>query len=567
LAGEKMANDHPEPKAIPIPDNFQFEWSDPEDAKLPLLQDKQHVPNPMTPLAGWLAEKYWSRAAGNGFGALKQPISMVIRRINTYYYNAIVPIVPPEQMDEAGQVAEEALKAVMPRFVERWDKEWEPEIAGYHETWNSFDLSGASDEDLLKHLQWTLDTYVRIWHIHFEALLPAFVSISMFVDVYADLMEDAGPLDAYKLLQGVDNNSLRADQDLWAVSKIASATPELESTFLETPTADVMAKLAGSGEGRKLRDAINSYLDKWGKRSDTVVEIGDPSWIEDPSIAIDNLKAYVRSDSGDPIERWKELVGERERLVEEVQEHIAGYPDPVKQQFNGLLVAGQQGQRLQEDHNWWIDQQGTHQVRQVFLEFGDRLVASEVIAGRDDVMMLTGDEVLESAKSGFTGDFRTTVVERRAEMERWQNVEAPLVLGTDYGPPPDNPVTRAIGRFFVFGTPPQPGDEDQKDLLRGVSGSSGKASGIARVIIKLSDAGRLSPGEILVTTTTSPPWTPLFATAGGIVTDTGGALSHCAIVAREYGLPATVGTGHATKAINDGQRIEVDGDAGTVRLL
>ena len=109
--------------------------------------------------------------------------------------------------------------------------------------------------------------------------------------------------------------------------------------------------------------------------------------------------------------------------------------------------------------------------------------------------------------------------------------------------------------------------EEHPDLLGGTPGSPGKITGIARVIINLEDAGKLSEGEILVTATTSPPWTPLFATAGGIVTDTGGALSHCAIVAREYDIPAVVGTGMATAIIKDGQMIEVDGDTGDVRLL
>ncbi|MCH7970441.1 MAG: hypothetical protein IH960_05275 [Chloroflexi bacterium] len=111
------------------------------------------------------------------------------------------------------------------------------------------------------------------------------------------------------------------------------------------------------------------------------------------------------------------------------------------------------------------------------------------------------------------------------------------------------------------------GVEVPSGTIAGRPGSSGKVTGTARVIIKLSDAGRLNKGEILVTATTSPPWTPLFATAGGIVTDTGGALSHCAIVAREYGIPATVGAAGATFAIKDGDQIEVDGDAGTVRIL
>ncbi len=119
----------------------------------------------------------------------------------------------------------------------------------------------------------------------------------------------------------------------------------------------------------------------------------------------------------------------------------------------------------------------------------------------------------------------------------------------------------------MFGGPPAAPDPQHPELISGTPGAPGKVTGTARVITRLSDAGRLSHGEILVTPTTSPPWTPLFITAGAIVTDTGGALSHCAIVAREYGIPATVGTRMATAVIQDGQQIEVDGDAGTVRIL
>ncbi len=92
-------------------------------------------------------------------------------------------------------------------------------------------------------------------------------------------------------------------------------------------------------------------------------------------------------------------------------------------------------------------------------------------------------------------------------------------------------------------------------------------TGTAKVVIRLTDAGKLNRGDILVAATTAPPWTPLFAIASGIVTDTGGPLSHCGIVSREYGIPCVGGTGNATSMIKDGQTIEVNGDAGTVRIL
>jgi len=560
-----MSAHHPEPTVVPIPDNFPVTWDDPGDSHLPLMQDRMHAPNPITPLTGWLVAGHGGDGIIAGFAAVKQPVKMLIRRINTYYFNAIIPVVPPEQMEEAGHQAEAAMKAAIPTFAGRWDSEWLPEIRGYHETWDAFDLKAASTEELLAHLDWSLETFKRLWMIHFEVMLPALVGPSLFLDLYTDLVEGTTQMDAYKLMQGIDNNSLRSGDDLWTLSRTAVGSDEVKSILDNTASADVMTALEASDEGKSFIDEINKYLQKWGNRSDTVIELGDPSWVEDPSILIDNLKAYLKGGNENPRDKWTELVAERERLVSEAQELISGYPEPVKQQFGGMLAAGQAGQRINEDHNWWIDQQGNHQVRQVFLEFGNRLAEAGAILKRDDVFMLTGNVIIESAKSGFSGDFKSVVAEQQADMEKWANTPAPQWLGMNYGPPPPNPLVNALGRFF--GWDPVPESDVESGILVGTSGSAGKVTGTARVIIRLADAGRLNKGDILVTSTTLPPWTPLFATAGGIVTDTGGALNHCSIVAREYGIPAAVGVRMATAVIKDGDQIEVDGDTGTVRIL
>jgi pyruvate,water dikinase len=132
-------------------------------------------------------------------------------------------------------------------------------------------------------------------------------------------------------------------------------------------------------------------------------------------------------------------------------------------------------------------------------------------------------------------------------------------------PPTEEPLTRAYaktsGGIAVAASSRDPG------LLRGNAGSSGTVRGPAKVVRSLAEAGKLQPGDILVAETTAPPWTPLFATAAAVVTDVGGVLSHCAVVAREYRIPTVVGTGHATEIIQDGQVIEVNGDAGLVRIL
>jgi pyruvate,water dikinase len=126
-----------------------------------------------------------------------------------------------------------------------------------------------------------------------------------------------------------------------------------------------------------------------------------------------------------------------------------------------------------------------------------------------------------------------------------------------------NPIQRALGK--LFGGPPPEGSTATE--LRGHPGSAGTVRGVARVMKTIDDAEQLVAGDILVADATAPPWTPLFAIAAGVVTDTGGILSHCAVVAREYGIPAVVGCGDATKRLRDGQIIEVDGNAGVVRVV
>jgi len=478
---------------------------------------------------------------------------------------AIAPTIPPEEMEEAGVRAEAGLEEALGNYVDRWDNEWVPEVQGYHAEWDAFDRPGSSLADLMDHVEWSLNTWERFWDIHMEVTLPYVVAPSMFHDLYVDLFGGDQDLEAYKLTQGADNTSLVAGRALWALSRVIKANPELEMLIRETDAGHVMGMLAHSEKHSGFIASIEEFLGEYGLRSDTVIELADPSWVEEPRTAIELLKNYLADSAIDPDVHWREMIEERERLVAEAREKIASYPDAVKGQFEMLLAGGQQGHRIQEDHNWWLDQQGLHRLRRVFLEVGERFCAAGVIDDPSDIWYLTIDEIREDTAAGLSGDRKSQVEAEKADMARWAGIDAPPMVGTDYGPPPDNPIGHAITRFF--GNPPRPPSEETPDVFGGTPGSPGRVRALARVIIKLEDAGKLNEGEILVTATTSPPWTPLFATAGGIVTDTGGALSHCAIVAREYDIPAVVGRGVATSIIADGQMLEIDGDTGDVRLI
>ena len=219
---------------------------------------------------------------------------------------------------------------------------------------------------------------------------------------------------------------------------------------------------------------------------------------------------------------------------------------------------------MSEDHGFWIDFNSTARVRKVFVELGRRFAEAGVVEEPGDVFHLTLAEIRETGEKLPNVDRRYLVSRRKAEMERFGMIQPPPALGTPPpGPPPDNPVNRAMGKFF--GGPPQPPGE--AGVLRGNPGSPGVVRGRARVLRSLPEGNDgLEEGDILVAETTAPPWTPLFATAAAVVTDTGGILSHCAVVAREYRIPAVVGAAMATATISDGQTVEVDGDKGVIRI-
>jgi pyruvate,water dikinase len=211
---------------------------------------------------------------------------------------------------------------------------------------------------------------------------------------------------------------------------------------------------------------------------------------------------------------------------------------------------------LLEDHNFYIDQRGFSALRVPCLAIGRGLAEPGTIDSPEDVFYLYESEIKDAAANP-NQRFAGVASARRAERERWLRVLPPAQIGAGQV---EMPIV--LERFF--GATPE--ESDDKSLINGIAGSPGVISGVARLVLTLDEVDRLSPGEILVTYATAPPWTPLFGVASAVVTDVGGRLSHCAIVAREYGIPAVVGTKTATARIYDGMRITVDGSRGIVRL-
>jgi len=551
------------PQPIPVPADFPVTWEQPDDERLFWNLDRMHFPDLLTPMDFALL-----RAAHEqlnwAFAHYGIPLSYSTRYVNYRWYLSVNPTVSDlSLMPSLMQAGLERLSATISRLETIWNVEWLPEVRDHLATWDAFDLAGATMEELLVHFDETLARHNRVWQIHFLQTFPVYMAMSMFEDLYQDLFGVEQGLNAYVLMQGLPNKTVEMGRALWQLSRTVLASPVLRNAF---DTSDPLRTLAQAAEGQAFLIEFDAFLNEWGRRGEQL-GVSYVSWREDPSQAIAHIRDYVNQPEFDFDAQQAALAAEREEAIAIARARLAGYPRTVIEQYESMLYHAQVATVISEDHNYYIDFVAMDHVRQVVLELGRRFARAGVIAAPQDIFLLTPDELRETAARLHEIDRKVLVARRTAEMDRERQVAPPQSLGTlPAGPHPDDPLTRALDKFFGLpaGAPEQ---DDQTLVIHGNPGSSGKLQGIARVILTLDDAGRLAKGDILVAPTTAPAWTPLFATAAAIVTDTGGVLSHSAVVAREYRIPAVVGTGIATTVIPDGDLIEVDGDRGTVRIV
>jgi rifampicin phosphotransferase len=549
------------PQPIPLPADFPVVWERPEDAQGFWERETSHLPGQATMLDDSFARRWIDEGFNAACEDFSMPVRNAYRRVNTYVYQSIAPVShDPAQLEQLGRTAQERLGGTIGGQRDLWDGERLPEIKELLGRWSAFDLAGASDAALIGHLHDSIAWSERAWHIHFLTVFPVLVSMSLFDDLYAELLGgDEDGYGAFRLLQGQDNMSLVADRALYALSRQALASEAVRETLETVAAGRVVEELAEHDEGRAFLEELDAFLAEHGRRASLYLTVSSPSWIEDPTPLITVLQDAVTQPERDALAKLAELADERERLTADARVRLEQFPAAVREQFEFLLGAARQGSVLQEDHNYWIDTQIVYAVRRVVLELGRRLVANGAVDSEDDVFNLRLEEL-----DDLSADLRDVVAERRLELDQFRDIDSPPILGMlPPGPPPDDPISRAVIKMFG-GNPPESGRADE---LFGMAGSPGIARGRVRIIRSLAEGEALEFGEVLVAPTTAPPWTPLFARAVAIVTDAGGILSHCAVVAREYSIPAVVGARRATTFLCDGQLVEVDGTSGRIHVV
>jgi len=542
----------------------QFEFDPDKDLKeyKVWLADLAHFPKGLLPLTGYLWTDELTYGQQYACEKLQIPESKGWdeRIIDGYSYLAVIEC-KPEEVAEREKKYRENLRPFIEDFVSMWKKDM-GEWMGVVKEFQEFDIENASDIELREHLEDYFNRMHYRWReLHFYYMYPLFHLVWTFGEVCQEMLGIDQDHPTFKALtSGFDNRLFKVNEDLWAFGDRAKELG-LADIFSENEDRDIIPKLEESEAGREWLKEYREWLKVEGWRNIDMWDVSSITWMEDHSLPLRDIKQAMAKGGAFTLgEERKRLTKEREKTEKEV---LAKVPADKREWFEKLMRVAQKGSVFSEEHNWYLDQHVAAISRRIFLEYGRRFAEAGIIEERDDIFYLLPPEVRKASICMDRIDLRPYVKERKEERERYLKIEPKPFLG-DMEKFPEvarkNPIIRVVA------SPPRVKPELKADLYAAAT-SPGIVEGTARVILRERDLDQLQPDDILVTVATAVPWTPAFSIIKGVVTNAGGGLSHAVLVAREYGIPACIGTREATKKIKSGDRIKVDGDMGAVYIL
>lgn len=536
--------------------DFPVTWRDPADAEITWFRDPMHFPAPATPLMSEFLRECLEPGTAAACAALMSPLQTLRHTaFRGWVYNSPVLAVAPEDMGARIQQHMPVMADHMDNLRARWESEYLPAVQRLTAKTDALDF-GADPETDRAALDRLLAIHAEIWRMHFLVVFPKLAAGERFSAIYTQVTGTTDEMEPYRCLQGIPNKSLQTDHELWRLAQEARATPTVAGALTGGTAAQALDALDRSPEGRAWRERFEEFLGEYGQRAQAF-DLSAPTWVEEPAFALETLRRYLDGDAADPEGQRERLLADARALVDSARARIAADQELLAA-FDHALDVARAAWPLEEDHAYWIDQRSlAGAARRAFLRLAAALIGAGRLGALDDVWYLD----LDALRDGIAGDDLTARVQAgRRGYAQDSLLDAPPFLG----PPPDPDAPQDPGLLKFFGRPGPP--EVEGRVLRGSAGSRGRVEGVARVVRSVDELHRVQPGEILVCRSTTPPWTPVFGSIAALVTDTGGVLAHGAIVAREYAIPAVMGTKVGTQMIADGQTITVDGDAGEVLI-
>jgi phosphohistidine swiveling domain-containing protein len=543
------------------------------------LRDSLHFSEGMVPasIATLDDAQTWGAQLGAEIVGVPPTRGSVNRLAGTHVYIGTIDVDTEWQVQARAARFGQYVSPILADFGSYWSMR-AAELTHAYEHFDQLDLPAMSPAQLWTVLKDAYAFHRRAWFIHFEVM---YVLTANYLAFYA-LAEEIGLSGSQvsSFLSGQQTFYSRTDEELWRLAGLARSLGATEPLLHGSP-ADMRGRLLALPEGAKWLAEFDAFLAVYGQRTEETCRIDTPSWLEDPSPALYSIGTFLTKPAGFDFHAARQAaIAERDGQIEQARRSVNG-SDLAR--FNEALASNQAANFAwwNEEHNYLIDRRAAIPVRRATLELGARLTDAGRIARPDDMFFLFKPELFDvmessagSAGAGASGGRRwaelaAMIPDRRAYFEYWRErgPSLPTMLGTIPDTVPDPIMIEVFGLSGHFLETLRARSDDDPAEIRGFPAAKGVAEGVARVVTTVGDLHTVLPGEILVCGGTTTEWTPAFGIITACVCDTGGSLTHAAIVSREYGIPCVVGTAVATTTIKTGDRIRVDGRAGTVQVL
>ena len=574
-----------------------FSRFQPEDDQRFWFYNSMHFPEVVPAFDGLTSEIPYTAIGANTARLFSFPTTLGIeyRMLNGRVYITANPVTDPAQIERRLVDFQERAG----HYYGNWDRlygEWQQriekliaeieavEVPALGELDDLAVVTGArgyaSNHLLRENFHRCIDLYSKMWHHHTEFLMLGYGAYVVFFGFCKQAFPEIGDQMVARMVAGMDVTMYRPDDELKKLAGLAVRLG-LADVFVEGSDPDkVLAALGERGDaGAQWLAALEEAKDPWFN-----VSVGDGfyhhhlSWADDLTVPFAAFPRYVEQiAAGEDLTRPTErLAQERERIAQEYRALLG--TDDEKAAFDQMLGLCRLVFPYIESHKFYCEHWFTTRFFQKIRAFGQLLAERGVLVEADDVFHLRHLEVEDALAdvqlawaSGGTElgarHWQPIVAERKRIVEALAGWSAPPALG----PVPETLNDPAVQ--MLWGVTDETvqtwlgGDELDEHTVRGYAASPGVVEGTARVLKNVNEIGQIREGEVLVCPVTAPSWGPVFGKIAAAVSDIGGTMSHAAIVAREYGMPAVVGTGQATAKIKTGDRVRVDGDRGIVTLL
>ncbi|HEX6657644.1 MAG TPA: PEP-utilizing enzyme [Ilumatobacter sp.] len=538
----------------------------------PWMQDRSHLPAAVTPLM----QSAYPPGMQRGFAETLAAWGSLLDTMNVRFVNGFIYMQPlpfdapgmdgpksPEQLGaEIGRRTGVAAAAFEQRIwrdsLERWDDELKPASIKRHRELADVDLAALDDEGLRDQLHLRIEWLTEMAYQHHRFNAMAMLPVGDFI-LHAMQWSGRPPVPMFAVFDGWSPVSGVVPPELAPAIDAVQDDPDAQALLTgDAPPAERLSEL------RRRIPAVDEYLAGSGYRLAAGFDLTNPTIGERPDILLDRIRNSLDHDR-DAAKRRSEQVAAEIR---------ADVPEEHREEFDDLLAEARLVYRLRDERGLYSDAAAVGLLRLALIELGRRLFERGRINFMYDTLDLRGDEI-DAVLGGSREPTADELSARVAHRKQSSAEGAPRLLGppppepppVDQLPPPLARVMSALGFYIdgVLGDVQTPIGDD--NVVVGVGGSGGVYEGPARLVRNFDDLFNLQEGDVLVTTATGESFNAFLSLIGAAVTDHGSFASHAAIMGREMGFPAVVGTVDATSRIANGVMVRVDGDAGTVTII